>query len=98
MPETIIDLIFHSAARNITTMAWFVGGLLLLGAALSALRKLALALFAGALHAGDGTASRLAEKPKAALLIPAVLALTGAGGFAGRGSSPATSKNRSSRP
>jgi hypothetical protein len=92
-PEPISELLFHLAARNITTMAWIVGLLLLLGAVLGALRKLATALLSGAFRAGDATASRLAEKPKAALPILAVLALTGACGYAGLRIFPRTVEN-----
>ena len=80
MIDMISENIFILAASNITMLAWIVAALLLLGAGLRALKKLALARFSRALGSPDDRVPRLAGKPGAGLL--AVLALTGAAGYA----------------
>lgn len=79
-PDSISEPIFHLAARNITTLAWIVGGFLLLGAVLAQLRKLALALLSGLFRAGDDPGSGVAGKPQARRIL-AMLALIGLGGY-----------------
>ncbi len=74
MHHDLSDAIFQLAGRNVTSLAATVAVLLVLGATLGAVKRLALALLGGASRHG-----KTGSKPRAALLFLAVALTIGAG-------------------